>query len=102
LKKGICCFFLVSDGDDVSTSGLLKNMALALNVTSRLIPIPVSWFTFASKLIGKPAIAQRLCGSLQVDISKTKELLSWTPPCSSAESMKKTADAFLQTLNKQT
>ncbi len=87
--------FLVSDDDDVSTTGLLKNMATALNVPSRLIPIPAAWFELASKLIGKPAIAQRLCGFLQVDISKTKALLGWKPPYSSAECMKKTADAWI-------
>jgi len=87
--------FLVSDDDDVSTTGLLQNMAIALGVKSRLLPVPASWFILAAKLIGKPAIAERLCGSLQVDISKTKELLDWKPPFSSAECMKKTADAFL-------
>ena len=70
-------------------------MAKALDVPSRLIPIPSSWLVLAAKLIGKPTILQRLCGSLQVDISKTKELLNWTPPYSAAECMKKTADAFL-------
>jgi UDP-glucose 4-epimerase len=91
--------FMVSDDDDVSTSQLLANMATALGVPNRLLPIPSAWFTLAAKLMGKPAIAQRLCGSLQVDISKTKELLNWLPPYSSAESMKKTAGAFLATLN---
>ena len=90
--------FLVSDDDDVSTTQLLANMAIALNVSNRLIPIPSKWFTMIAKLIGKPAISQRLCGSLQVDISKTKELLNWQPPNSSAESMKKTANAFLENL----
>jgi UDP-glucose 4-epimerase len=89
--------FLVSDDDDVSTTQLLVNMAIGLNVSNRLIPIPSSWFTLAAKVIGKPAISQRLCGSLQVDISKTKELLNWQPPYSSAESMKKTAMLFLKT-----
>lgn len=93
--------FLVSDDDDVSTTDLLKNIAIALNVSNRLIPIPTSWFNLASKLIGRPEIAQRLCGSLQVDISKTKELLGWMPPCSVAESMKKTANTFLDNLNKK-
>jgi len=93
--------FLVSDDEDVSTTGLLKNVATALNIPSRLIPIPASWFGLTSKLIGKPAIYQRLCGSLQVDISKTRDLLSWKPPYSSAESMKKTADAFVDNLNKK-
>lgn len=88
--------FLVSDDDDLSTSQLLSNMASALDVSNRLLPIPSSWFTLAAKLIGKPAISQRLCGSLQVDISKTKELLNWKPPYSTAEGMKKTADAFIK------
>jgi UDP-glucose 4-epimerase len=90
--------FLVSDGDDVSTSELLANMATALAAPNRLLHIPSTWFTFATKLLGKPTIAQRLCGSLQVDISKTKELLNWQPPYSSAEGMQKTADAFLKAL----
>jgi UDP-glucose 4-epimerase len=91
--------FMVSDDDDVSTSQLLANMATALGVPNRLLPIPNTWFILAGKLMGKPAIAQRLCGSLQVDISKTKEMLNWLPPYSSAESMQKTADAFLANLN---
>jgi UDP-glucose 4-epimerase len=89
--------FLVSDDDDVSTTQLLVNMAIALDVPNRLIPIPSKWFSIVAKSIDKPAISQRLCGSLQVDISKTKELLNWIPPYSSAESMKKTANAFLET-----
>lgn len=93
--------FLVSDNDDVSTTELLQNMAIALIVKSRLIPIPVSWCNFTSRLIGKPAISQRLCGSLQVDISKTMDLLNWKPPYSSTLSMKKTADDFLVNLNKK-
>jgi len=90
--------FLVSDDADVSTSQLLSNIAKAFNVPNRMLPIPSSWFILAAKLIGKPAISERLCGSLQVDVSKTKELLNWYPRYSSAESMKKTADAFLESL----
>lgn len=95
--KAVNQIFLVSDDDDVSTSQLLVNMATALSVPNRLIPIPSKWLTLGAKVIGKPAISQRLCGSLQVDISKTKELLNWQPPYSSAESMKKTANSFLKT-----
>lgn len=90
--------FLISDDNDISTSQLLSNMAKALNMPNRLLPIPSSWFILAAKLIGKPTISERLCGSLQVDVSKTKELLNWHPPYSSAECMKKTADAFLENL----
>ena len=91
--------FLVSDDDDVSTSQLLANMAIALDVPNRLLPVPSAWFTLAAKLIGKSDISQRLCCSLQVDISKTKEMLNWQPPYSVAECMKKTANIFLKNLN---
>jgi UDP-glucose 4-epimerase len=91
--------FLVSDDDDVSTSQLLANMAIALDTPNRLLPISSSWFTLAAKLIGKPEVSQRLCGSLQVDVSKTKQMLNWQPCYSSAECMKKTANAFLENLN---
>lgn len=88
--------FLVSDGEDLSTTQLLSNMATALDVPNRLLAVPSCWLSAAAKLIAKPAISQRLCGSLQVDISKTKELLNWQPPYSAAECMKKTAKAFLE------
>lgn len=91
--------FLISDDDDVSTAQLLADMATALNVPSRLLPIPISWLVGLGKLIAKPEVSQRLCASLQVDISKTKELLNWTPPYCRSECMKKTADAFLKNLN---
>ncbi len=94
--KAVNQTFLVSDDEDLSTSQLLSNMASALNVPNRLLPIPASWLSLVAKLLGKPAIAQRLCGSLQVDISKTKKLLNWRPPYSTAECMKKTADVFLK------
>jgi len=93
--------FLVSDNDDISTTGLLQKMALALDVPSRLLPVPAAWFIFVSHLFAKPAMSQRLCGSLQVDISKTTELLAWTPPYTSAQSMKKTADAYLNNINRK-
>jgi UDP-glucose 4-epimerase len=93
--------FLVSDDDDVSTTQLLANMVIALPVTNRLIPVPSKWFTVVSRLIGKPAIFQRLCGSLQVDISKTKELLNWQLPYSIAETMINTANAFLENLSSE-
>ncbi|MDP3707191.1 MAG: hypothetical protein Q8R56_03770 [Polaromonas sp.] len=32
----------------------------------------------AAAMVGKPDVAQRLCGSLQVDIEKTRRLLGWT------------------------
>ena len=88
--------FLVSDDEDLSTLGLLENMALALGLPSKLIAVPTTLITLGAKLIGRPDISQRLCGSLQVDIKKTKDLLGWSPPVSVTEGLRQTAAHFLK------
>ncbi|MFJ4049998.1 MULTISPECIES: UDP-glucose 4-epimerase family protein [Pseudomonas] len=72
--------FLVSDGEDLSTTELLARMARALGKPARLLPVPAWLLSTSAKALGKGALSQRLCGSLQVDISKTRELLGWHPP----------------------
>ena len=83
--------FLVSDGQDVSTTELLRRMGQTMGCPARLIPVPASWLKLAAVMVGKPDVTQRLCGSLQVDISKTRNLLGWTPPLSLDEGLKKVA-----------
>lgn len=87
--------FLAGDGEDLSTTELLQRMANALGVTSRLISVPMWMLQTGAALLGKYDMAQRLCGSLQVDISKARELLGWQPPVSVDEALLKTARAFL-------
>ena len=87
--------FLVSDGDDLSTKALFQRTAVALGRPVRLIPVPVSLLWTMARLFGKSDFAQRLCGSLQVDISKTRDRLSWSPPISVDEALHKTAKHFL-------
>ena len=87
--------FLVSDDEDLSTAALLRRMAAALGMPAQLIPVPVGLITLGAKLIGRPGIAQRLCGSLQVDIGKTKALLGWSPPFSVDEGLRQTAEHWL-------
>lgn len=87
--------FLVSDDEDLSTAALLRRMGAALGRPARLVPVPAGLITFGAKLIGRPGIAQRLCGSLQVDIGKTKALLGWSPPISVDEGLRRTAEHWL-------
>ncbi len=87
--------FLVSDGEDLSTSQMLRRMAAALDRPARLLPAPQRWLCAAAGLLGKAAVAQRLCGSLQVDIRHTCETLDWQPPVSVDEGFRRTAHAFL-------
>ena len=88
--------FLVSDDEDLSTAELLERMALALGCPSKLIAVPTTLITLGAKLIGRPDISQRLCGSLQVDIKKNKDLLGWSPPVSVTEGLRQTAVHFLK------
>lgn len=81
--------FLVSDGEDVSTTKLLQCTARAMGKTARLIPMPASWLEWGAAILGKRAVAQRLCGSLQVDIEKTRRLLGWQPPLTLDQGLKK-------------
>lgn len=88
--------FLVSDGEDLSTTELLQRMSLALGKSARLLPVPAFLLSTAARLLGKGGVAQRLCGSLQVDIEKTCRLLGWTPPVSADEALRKAARHFLE------
>ena len=91
--------FMVSDGEDLSTTVLLRKMASALGKPARLLPVPASLLSTAAIMLGKRSLSQRLCGSLQVDIGKTRALLGWTPPLSVDEALKVTASAYMESQN---
>ena len=81
--------FLVSDGEDLSTVDLLRRLGAAMKQPARLLPVPVGVLAFGAKLLGKPDMFQSLCGSLQVDMRKTQELLDWCPPIGVDEGLKR-------------
>ena len=64
-------------------------LAQAMGRSSRLLPIPGAVLMLAASTLGKKPVADRLLGSLQVDISQTQDLLSWTPPISVAEGLRR-------------
>ena len=65
--------FVVSDGDDLSTPELIRRMARATGKSARLVPVPLWLLKAGAALLGKQDKLQRLCGNLQIDISKTRE-----------------------------
>ncbi|MDA9985694.1 NAD-dependent epimerase/dehydratase family protein [Alphaproteobacteria bacterium] len=79
--------FLASDDDDLSTSELLYGIAQAMGKPSRLFSCPKQVLVAAAKCVGKSNLADKLLGSLQVDISETKNLLSWVPPVSAQDGL---------------
>jgi nucleoside-diphosphate-sugar epimerase len=81
--------FLVSDGHDLSTTELVRGLAHAAGVSARLLPVPVWALQAGAALLGKGDAVQRLCGNLQVDISKARSLLGWLPPVSVDEGLRR-------------
>lgn len=79
--------FLVSDGEDISTTELLRTVARLMHQPARLIPVPATWLEVALVALGARAAARRLCGDLQIDISKARTLLAWSPPWSVLEGL---------------
>ncbi len=83
--------FLVSDGEDLSTTEFLWRLGQAMNRSALLVPVPVGLVALAAVVLGKKSAAQSLLGTLQVDISKTCELLDWKPPMSLDEGLSRAA-----------
>jgi nucleoside-diphosphate-sugar epimerase len=81
--------FLVSDGHDLSTTELVRGMAEAADVPVRLLPVPVWALRVSGAATARSDAVQRLCGNLQVDIGKSRELLGWSPPLSVAEGLRR-------------
>ena len=72
--------FLAGDAGDVSTADIVSNIARSIGRPARLLPFPPSLLAGGLRLAGQGAMAQQLFGSLQVDSSKARRLLDWTPP----------------------
>lgn len=86
---------MVCDGEDLSISELLRRLVAALGRPARLLAIPNGWLAMVARLLGREDVHARLCGSLQVDMSKTQELLGWTPPVRVDDALAETARDYL-------
>ncbi|MDG1581668.1 NAD-dependent epimerase/dehydratase family protein [Pseudomonas sp. GOM6] len=101
----VCCLghpaavgqvFLVSDGKDLSTTELLKQLGAALGTVPRLWGWTGPMLKSCLLLMNQDALVRRLFGSLQVDISKTRTLLDWNPPVDTYKALTQTAEHFLR------
>lgn len=81
--------FLAGDGEDISTTELLRAVGRAMGRPARLIPVPAALLRCGAALLGKQEMAQRLLGSLQVDISETCKALDWRPPFTVEQGLRK-------------
>jgi nucleoside-diphosphate-sugar epimerase/GT2 family glycosyltransferase len=87
--------FLVSDGEDLTVAGLLRRTAAALDRSAWLLPVPMFILKLGGRILRKELVVQRLCDTLQVDITKTRRRLGWTPPVSVDAALSKTVQQLL-------
>jgi len=84
-----------ADGRDLTMTELLRETGTALGRPARLFPVPARVLAAAANLAGRHDLANRLFGTLQVDVAATRRLLGWTPPVSVEEALRATARHFL-------
>jgi nucleoside-diphosphate-sugar epimerase len=88
--------WMVSDGEDISTPELVRRIARAMGRRARLLAVPVPLLRLAGGLLGRGENVRRLCGSLTVDITPTRERLGWSPPLSMDEALARTVSWYQQ------
>lgn len=86
--------YLVSDGEDLSTPELIRRLARALRLSSRLWPVPLPVLRWLGWIVGKETMIDRLIGSLQVDSSRIRRELNWSPPYVVDQGLEATAAWF--------
>lgn len=87
--------FLASDGEDISTTDLIRRLGAALGARLRLMPVPERMVRATLALVGRADIGRRLCDSLRVDGSAAQRLLGWHPAVTLEQGLQRTADAYL-------
>jgi len=73
--------YVLADGEDMSTTELLRRLARSLNKPSRLVPVAPGLIEGGLRLAGLGGWADRLMCDLRVDIGKARAL-GWVPPLS--------------------
>lgn len=88
--------FLAGDGEDLSTVDLLRRLAEAMHCPLRLYRCPPALLRLVANGVGKKSWVERLCGNLQVDISKARDCLGWRPGSSVDEGLRRTVAQFVR------
>lgn len=87
--------FMVSDGQDMHVGDLVRLIAKAMDKKIFLLPVPPLLLRSLAGLAGKSAVADRLFGSLQVEMKATQERLQWAPVVSPQTAIGRTVEHFL-------
>jgi GT2 family glycosyltransferase/nucleoside-diphosphate-sugar epimerase len=89
--------YLLRDGEDVSISALIAQLAPGMGRKPRLFSLPMRLLRRLSALAGRQDSLERLVGSLRVDDAPIRKELGWVPPVSVPEGLWKTAAWYAKT-----
>ncbi|CAM6753395.1 hypothetical protein L414_03116 [Enterobacter hormaechei subsp. hoffmannii UCICRE 3] len=88
--------FLLADAERPSTEEMIETFAAGMDIKAKIIYFPKSIMKLLLSAVGKGGIYDQLFGDLEVDASKSREHLHWTPPITLHETMKKTAKYYTE------
>ena len=81
--------FLASDGEDLSTTDFLRQIASNMDRPAYLFPFPIFLLKFIASIFGKKKEIIRLTRSFKIDSSYTSKILDWTPPVTISEGIRR-------------
>jgi nucleoside-diphosphate-sugar epimerase len=87
--------FVIHDGAALSTPGLIRALASALDRPARLFNVPPALLEAALTLLGRREVFERLAASLEVDDSDLRRTLGWQPLWSQDDGLRLTAEWFI-------
>lgn len=85
---------LVADDEDLSTPEIIRCIAQGLGRPARLWNLPPQLLRAGATLVGRGRMAESLCASLQVDASRARRLLGWSPALPSRQGIAQAARSW--------
>ncbi|WP_438307218.1 NAD-dependent epimerase/dehydratase family protein [Pseudomonas guariconensis] len=81
--------FLIADAQAVSTPDMIRAISSGLGKPPRLFPFPLACLRVALRCLGRRAMYEQLCGSLQIDDSRARTVLGWAPQGTTVEGLRR-------------
>lgn len=88
--------FLIADNEVLSTQQLVTSVRKGMGRKANLIYIPQFLMRLGAIFIGKGKLYEQLFLSLEIDASKARNLLNWTPPFNGSVALEKTGKIYLE------
>jgi UDP-glucose 4-epimerase len=89
--------FVVADPVPIATTDLVREIAAALEVRARLLPVPVGLLLAVARATRKADAAGKLIGDFVVDGRRIEATLAWSPPDPRAVTLARTGAWYLAT-----